>query len=156
MASKLGERAVCVNQSLSLGILRGAACHGSWGEEPTPNFWSPGSCCSQPDAPWQDFSGCRVLSPRCGADQEPPERTNCNEHFPLWSAGPSILGAGSRTCSITGTTGTPLVSAQWPQGIGKVQLKVRGALIQTVTPIPVISHLGTAKENTSLWIGFLV
>lgn len=39
--SKPGKRAPCVNQSLSLVVLHGAACHGSWEEEPAPNFLVP-------------------------------------------------------------------------------------------------------------------
>lgn len=68
---------------------------------------------------------------------------------------PSILWAGFRTCSVTGTAETPLVSAQW-QEAGDVQLKVRGALIQTATPIPAISHPSTAKGNIYPWFVFLV
>lgn len=41
MALKLGKRAPCVNQSLLLLILHGAACIGSWGGEPAPNFLVP-------------------------------------------------------------------------------------------------------------------
>lgn len=64
-----------------------------------------------------------MLLPRCGGDKEPPERRSCKECFPLWSTGPSILWAGSRTCSTPGTAGKPLVSSQWPWGTGEFSWK---------------------------------
>lgn len=48
VASKPVKRAPCINQSLSLVILHGAACHGA-GKRSRPQISQcSGSCCSQP------------------------------------------------------------------------------------------------------------